>query len=158
MFCSPLDRTRQTAEILCTYLPLQATFDERLMEWDTGKWSGFMWEEIPEKWPDGYSRWETDPFNYRCPGGENYPDMIDRVTPFIESLKKLKETNIVIVSHGIIGRVMIGLILKHSPEQMMSYHQSNDTIIKLTQSPESVNAENFISGVGPYIGLPESNR
>ena len=46
LFASPLDRTRQTAEIVNQHLSLPIAFDERIMEWDCGDWSGHMYDEI----------------------------------------------------------------------------------------------------------------
>lgn len=43
---SPLDRTRQTAEIINQHLNLDITYDERIMEWHCGDWSGEMRDEV----------------------------------------------------------------------------------------------------------------
>ena len=154
LFSSPLDRTRQTSEILKHYISLEPTYDSRIMEWDTGHWSGFMWEEIPKNWPLEYEAWRQDPFNFNELGCESYPDMIERANPFVQELTLSKNNTIAVVSHGIIGRVMVGLLLKHSAKEMISYHQTNDTIIKVVMSGEKSKASHYISGEGPYGGLP----
>jgi len=153
-FSSPLDRTRQTSEILKHYISLEPVYDSRIMEWDTGHWSGFMWEEIPKNWPLEYEAWKQDPFNFNELGCESYPDMIERANPFVQELTLSKNNTIAVVSHGIIGRVMVGLLLKHSAKEMISYHQTNDTIIKVVMSGEKSKASHYISGEGPYGGLP----
>jgi len=154
LFSSPLDRTRQTSEILKHYISLEPIYDSRIMEWDTGHWSGFMWEEIPKNWPLEYEAWKQDPFNFNELGCESYPDMIERANPFVQELTLSKNNTIAVVSHGIIGRVMVGLLLKHSAKEMISYHQTNDTIIKVVISGEKFKASHFIGGEGPYEGLP----
>ena len=154
LLSSPLDRTRQTSEILKNYISLEPIYDSRIMEWDTGHWSGFMWEEIPKNWPIEYKAWRQDPFNFNDLGCESYLDMIERASPFVKELTLSRENTIAVVSHGIIGRVMIGLLLKHSAKEMVSYHQANDTIIKLVISGDKVDASHFIGGEGPYKGLP----
>ena len=154
LFSSPLDRTRQTSKILKHYISLEPIYDSRIMEWDTGHWSGFMWEEIPKNWPLEYEAWRQDPFNFNELGCESYPDMIERANPFVQELTLSKHNTIAVVSHGIIGRVMVGLLLKHSAKEMISYHQTNDTIIKVVMSGEKVKASHFIGGEGPYGGLP----
>ena len=154
LFSSPLDRTRQTSNILKKYISLEPIYDSRIMEWDSGHWSGFMWEEIHKNWPLEYESWRQDPFNFNELGCESYPDMIERANPFVQELQLSKENTIAVVSHGIIGRVMIGLLLKHSEKEMVSYHQTNDTIIKVEMSGEKVKASHFIGGEGPYGGLP----
>ena len=82
--------------------------------------------------------------------------MIERANPFVKELTLSKENTIAVVSHGIIGRVMIGLLLNHSPKEMVSYHQTNDTIIKVVMSGDKVEASHFIEGEGPYEDLPET--
>ena len=154
LFSSPLDRTRQTSNILKKYISLEPIYDSRIMEWDTGHWSGFMWEEIPKNWPLEYEAWRQDPFNFNDLGCESYPDMIERANPFVQELTLSKENTIAVVSHGIIGRVMIGLLLNHSPKEMVSYHQTNDTIIRVVMSGDKVEASHFIVGEGPYKDLP----
>ena len=154
LFSSPLDRTRQTSNILKNYISLEPIYDSRIMEWDTGHWSGFMWEEIPKNWPLEYEAWRQDPFNFNDLGCESYPDMIERANPFVQELTLSKENTIAVVSHGIIGRVMIGLLLNHSPKEMVSYHQTNDTIIRVVMSGDKVEASHFIGGEGPYKDLP----
>ena len=49
---------------------------------------------------------------------------------------------------------MIGLLLNHNPNEMISYRQANDTIIKVVMSENEVKATHFIKGAGPYEGLP----
>ncbi len=154
LFSSPLDRTRQTSDIIKNYISLEPIYDSRIMEWDTGHWSGFMWEEIPKNWPLEYEAWKQDPFNFSELGCESYPDMIKRAKPFVEELILLKEDTVAVVSHGIIGKVMIGLLLNHNPNEMISYRQANDTIIKVVMSENEVKATHFIKGLGPYEGLP----
>ena len=154
LFSSPLDRTRQTSKILKKYISLEPIYDSRIMEWDTGHWSGFMWEEIPKNWPLEYEAWKQDPFNFNELGCESYPDMIDRANPFIKELTLSKQNTLAVVSHGIIGRVMVGLLLNLNAKEMVSYHQTNDTIIKVVMSGDKVKASHFIGGEGPYKGLP----
>ena len=158
LFSSPLDRTRQTSDIIKHYISLEPTYDPRIMEWDTGHWSGFMWEEIPKNWPREYEAWKQDPFNFRELGCESYPEMIKRAKPFIKELILLKKDTIAVVSHGIIGKVMIGLLLNHNANEMASYHQANNTIIKVVMSEGNGEASHFVGGEGPHAGLPKTIR
>ena len=52
MFVSPLERTRQTAEIINRHLKLTPNYDDRIMEWDCGDWSGEMYAKVSVKWAD----------------------------------------------------------------------------------------------------------
>lgn len=154
MVASPLDRTRQTADLIDDRLKLGYQVDDRLKEWDCGDWSGEMWDTISDKWPAEFSAWQSDQFYYRGPGAENYPDMIARAQPFLSELMTTEFTKIAIVSHGMIGRVMIGTLLSMSPEEMLSFSQSNDTVIRVTVDDECYVPEYFMGGAGPHAGLP----
>ncbi len=154
MVASPLDRTRQTATIIGEYLGVSFEVDDRIKEWHCGDWSGEMWDEVPNKWPQEFAAWQADQFNYRGPGTENYPDMIDRAKPFLDEILATKFNKIAIVSHGMIGRVMVGTLLSMSPQEMFSFSQSNDTVFHLTQRESGFVAQHYIGGEGPYGGLP----
>lgn len=156
LVASPLDRTRQTASIINEHLGLEVSFDDRIMEWNCGDWSGEMWDEVAEKWPEEFAAWQEDPFNYRGPNCENYPDMIERARPFLEEMVNLPRKRIAIVSHGMIGRVMVGTLLEMSAEEMFTFGQTNDAIIQLTAQPGTWATQHFIGGEGPLPDLPPS--
>ena len=150
MVASPLDRTQQTATIIDQHLGISFATDDRLKEWDCGAWSGEMWDDLSEKWPQEFSNWHADQFYCRAPGGENYPDMIERATPFLEELLGTDYTTVAIVSHGMIGRVMIGTLLSMSPDQMLSFNQTNETVFRLGIGDKKVSVEHYVSGKGPF--------
>ena len=59
-------------------------------------------------------------------------------------------TTVAIVSHGMIGRVMIGTLLSMSPDQMLSFNQTNDTVFRLGIGDKKVSVEHYVSGKGPF--------
>ena len=154
MVASPLDRTRQTASIIGKHLGIDFDVDERIKEWHCGDWSGEMWDDVRVKWPEELAAWKSDQFYYRAPGAENYPDMIDRARPFLDDVLASEFGKIAIVSHGMIGRVMVGTLLSMSPEEMFSFSQANEMIFHLTQRDDAFLAQHYVAGEGPYGGLP----
>lgn len=154
LVASPLDRTRQTAEIINQHLDLEINFDDRIMEWDCGDWSGEMWDEVADKWPVEFAAWQADQFHYRGPGCENYPDMIERATAFLEELHDLPYQRLAVVSHGMIGRVMVGVLLDLSPDEMLTFGQNNDTVFHLSHQGDRYQTQHYVSGSGPFDGLP----
>lgn len=154
MVASPLDRTRQTAEIINGHLDLPVHYDERIMEWDCGDWSGEMWDQVADKWPEEFAAWQADPYHYRGPNCENYPDMIERARPFLDEILALPHTRIAIVSHGMIGRVMVSILLDMTIDEMFSFGQPNDVIFHLTQVEDRFATQHYIGGDGPHGGLP----
>ena len=155
LIASPLDRTQQTAKIITSHLAINYSVDDRLKEWHCGDWSGEMWDELADKWPDEFAAWQADQFNYRGPNAENYPDMIDRSEPLLNEILASDFDRIAIVSHGMIGRAMIGSLLAMSPEQMLSFGQTNDAIIQLSERADGFRVQHYLGGEGPRDGLPD---
>ena len=160
-FCSPLDRTRQTAEIIQSHVAADVTFDDRIKEWDCGDWSGHLYADLKTKWPDEWTAFEADRFNYRGPNCENYPDMIRRATPFVRELLDSPVRKIAVISHGLIGRVMIGTLLGYSDTEMMTISQPNDVIYLVSlrmgcEEPGRRTLHHFIAPDGPFPGTVET--
>ena len=153
LFVSPLDRTRQTADIINRHIDLPITLDERIMEWDCGDWSGYMYADVQVKWAREWDALEADRFNYRGPNCENYPDMIERARPFLDEIQKRADSNIAIVSHGMIGRVMVAQLLGLNEKETLNFQQANDVIFRVTLDEGSVEACHFVGGNGPVPGL-----
>jgi len=154
LFASPLDRTRQTAEIISRHLDLPIVHDERLKEWDSGDWSGWLYAEIERQWPSEWQAWRADPFHYRGPNCENYLDMIARSRPFLDELRGHPATSIAVVSHGMIGKAMIATLMDLDVEQTLSFHQPNDRVFRVILPADGpAQAQYFDAGDGPFDGL-----
>lgn len=89
-FCSPLNRTKQTAEILVPYL--NVIYDERLMERGLGDW-----ENTPN----------TDEKQFLMhnktipPNGETFEEFDGRILSFLEMIKNnYNDKKILVVTHG----------------------------------------------------------
>jgi broad specificity phosphatase PhoE len=153
MFASPLDRTRQTADIINQYVNVPVVHDDRIVEWDCGDWSGHLYDEVRVKWKNEWAALEADRFHYRGPNCENYPDMIQRSTPFLEELRLHKATNITVVSHGMIGRVMVSQILGLGETEMLGFSQPNDVVFRVTLERNQADIAHYVNGEGPFEGV-----
>ena len=155
LFASPLGRTRQTTEIVQRHVPIEAMFDERIMEWDCGDWSGHTWDDVQAKWTEEWAALEADRFHYRGPGCENFPDMIARTKPFLADVLARPFDEIGIVSHGLIGRVMIGVLMNFSESEMLKYTQPNDVVYRVCvprETSQPPQLDHFVGGEGPFPG------
>lgn len=157
IYVSPLDRTRQTADIINGYLDLEPVFDDRIMEWHCGDWSGEMYADIPNKWPDEWQALEADRFNFRPPNGENYPDMFERAKPFVDELLHTEHSHIAIVSHGMIGKVMFSYLMDYQPHEVLNIHQDNDMIFRVQVNDGETSISHYAAGRGPIEGIPEGS-
>lgn len=76
--CSPMRRTRQTAEILARAVGVPTAVDEDLREIDFGAWEGRTGPEVDHGWPGGLTAWRADPAT-APPGGESVTAVAHRV-------------------------------------------------------------------------------
>lgn len=98
VFCSPLLRAKQTAEIC--HLKDRAILDPDLVEWDYGDYEGLTNPEIKKMVPD----WNI--FTHGAPHGESLQDIQKRATRFIQKISSL-QGNICFFSSGHISRSII---------------------------------------------------
>lgn len=76
--CSPLMRTRQTAEAAAEVLGVPVTTDADLRELDFGDWEGLTAAEAQAKSPLAFRRWSAS-IDVKPPGGESIADVSTRV-------------------------------------------------------------------------------
>ena len=60
VYTSPLQRARETADIIGRALDVPVLPDERLQEYDVGDISGLTWEQVAEQYPEVMKRWAED--------------------------------------------------------------------------------------------------
>ena len=110
-FCSPMLRTRQTAErIFGKDLSHKVVFDERLQEINFGRWEKLTYEEISRNDPEMVASWAqyTD---FVFPEGESVAAFASRVDEMWNRLRQHEAHTVVVVTHGGIIRKMICLAL-----------------------------------------------
>ncbi len=108
IYCSPLGRTRKTAEIALDGNNIPIYFDERLKEINMGEWEGMKAEKVKEKYPKYYDKFWNAPDKYVPKTGESYPEVQDRVKDVLnEIVKNNSDETILIVSHGCASKIML---------------------------------------------------
>jgi broad specificity phosphatase PhoE len=153
LYSSPLNRARRSAEIVGRHLNLSVRYDDRIKEWNCGDWTGYLYDEVKVKWVEEWVAFEADHYHYRGPNCENYPDMIERSAPFVEELLKDPARNIAIVSHGIIGRVMVSMLLGLDARGTLSFRQPNDVLYRVTLDGDERAIDHYRGGEGPIPGV-----
>jgi broad specificity phosphatase PhoE len=115
-FVSPQKRARQTMAHIVVALSLPSEYvvmDRRLRELEFGVWESKPFWELKAS-PLYPADAETRYF-WRPEGGESYEDGVTRVRDFQKRLTRKS----IIVSHGAIGRSLIGEITKLSPSEIV---------------------------------------
>lgn len=158
LIASPLGRCVQTVNIINQHTELDLSFDDRIKEWHCGDWSGLMWDELSQTYPREWEAYQADRFHYRGPGCENFPDMIDRVQPFLKELVEDPAETIGIVSHGLVGRVMVSVMMDMGESETLAFRQANDVIYRITIKQGTKLLEHFIAGDGPVSGWIQADH
>ena len=116
LYASPLQRTRETAEIIATRLGLEITFHDDLIELDFGEWTGATFDSI--RADPRWLAWRTQRSLARIPGGETMRQVQRRI---VEALMEIGERHqgetVTVVSHGDVIRCALlfalGMPLDH---------------------------------------------
>ncbi len=115
---SPLGRATQTARILAKSVPIST--DPLLAEMGFGSAEGLEKEVFKELYPEPFfNLWHhADQYDPAAFGGETFESVERRAQNFLESLKSIPAgSKILIVSHGMILKIIFGLIWNHGLTQ-----------------------------------------
>jgi probable phosphoglycerate mutase len=111
IWSSPSTRTQQTVAIVCeilAYSYFDVKMDSRLIEIGLGDWEGRYYHDVIETHGPIFDE-DGRYFVRQAPGGEWYPQIVDRLTRWLNDLHPTKIA--IVISHGITTRVLRGLIV-----------------------------------------------
>ena len=94
IFCSPLKRARQTAEIINEDREINIIFDERLRERNYGEFEG------TSKSSFDYNEFWAYQKNMKYEKAENVQDFFKRINNFLDDITSKEYNNILIVCHA----------------------------------------------------------
>nr|WP_295112013.1 histidine phosphatase family protein [uncultured Caulobacter sp.] len=125
---SPLRRARNTAETIGARLGLPVALDERLVEIDVGEWSNRLREEVRGENPHLVG---DDAWGFHAPGGETYEGMMARLTGWLAEQAPEPERRLIVVSHGVAGRLLRGAYAGLSKAQILAQDIPQDAVYRL---------------------------
>ena len=135
VYCSPLDRTMETANIVARPHKLTPIQKDGLREISHGHWEGLSRKEVEENFPDEYIAWESDPFTFAPVEGESGISVLARALPVIrEIVLEHRGQNVLVVSHKATLRLLISSLLGFDAR---GYRD------RLDQSPACLNVLDF---------------
>jgi broad specificity phosphatase PhoE len=106
IYASPLQRTRESAEIVAERLGLPIVFRDDIIELDFGEWTGATFDSI--RGHPRWHAWNTQRSLAQIPGGETMRGVQHRAVDAMVDINErhLGET-VVLVSHGDVIRAML---------------------------------------------------
>ncbi len=156
LYCSPLKRAKQTAEIInsCLTNPLKVQPMDKLMEVDLPLWEKKTKQEVATQLAEDYRQWKENPhqFYMELPGGtKHYPvlSLYQQAQQFWqEIIPQHPNKTIAIVAHNGINRCSIMSAIGIPSDRYHSIQQSNCCI----------NVLNFTGGYGDAVQLESLNQ
>jgi alpha-ribazole phosphatase len=108
VYCSDLQRTRRSADILAAPHGLRAMALAGLREFAMGRWEGLTAEEIRASAPEAFAAWMGDVGRFQFPGGENLDQVAARAWAAFEDIVAAHEgEQVAIVAHGGSNRAIL---------------------------------------------------
>jgi broad specificity phosphatase PhoE len=115
IYSSPMQRTRETAEILADRLGLSIRYREDVIEIDYGEWTGLTFDQIrrDERW----QMWSRSRGIAAIPGGESWRQVQERVVGALFDLQQAHpDGSVAIVSHGDVIKAALLFALGMPPD------------------------------------------
>ena len=107
IYSSPLSRACNTVKGVADALNLPINMENKLTEFDFGKWEGLTHEKIKNSFDDGYSKWARDPGVFIPDGGESMAQLQARVVEKIKEIGKKEDGKTVLIgSHSSVIRAL----------------------------------------------------
>jgi len=159
VYCSSLQRAKQTAEVILSHLPgsLELQPVDNLIEIDLPLWEKLHKSDVVEKFPEDYRCWKERPHEFcmviPTPEGskEHFPVLAlhQQAQQFWqEILPRHQGKTILIVAHNGINRCLISTAIGIPPARYHSIRQSNCCI----------NVLNFTGAWGEQVQLESLNQ
>lgn len=106
LWCSPLLRARETADIVAERIGLTPREDARLMETDAGDWTDRLFVDVQAEDPDGFAGFIDGRPDFAFPGGESFAQQGQRVGAALADVE-LGPLPALVVCHGVVIRIAL---------------------------------------------------
>ena len=129
IFASPLGRAVATARACADRVGHAVVEIAELGELDNGGMAGLTNAEIDRQFPGELARRAADKYRWRFPGGESYADADLRATAALRRIAGAGVRRPLIVSHEMIGRMLLRNLLGLDPGEALRRGQPNDVVL-----------------------------
>lgn len=138
IFASPLGRAQDTAAVVADALGIEVATLPNLAEMHHGAMAGMTASEADAKFPGLRTSREQDKYRWRFPDGESYADVDQRAALAVEKIRRSGRLRPLVVSHEMIGRMLVRQLAGLPPEQMLGRRQPHDLVYAVTPSTGEV--------------------
>ena len=156
MLSSPMQRTRQTADVIAQRLGTSYDLHEGLLEASFGAWEGLTYKEAVERDPDGFTAWLGDP-TFRAGGtGDSMHGMRERMDGVRDALREEHAGRTVLaVTHLTPIKMLLQSVLELPLDGLFRTEVMPASVTVLTWYPDGrgvVRLLNGLPGTNAYVG------
>jgi len=106
LWCSPLLRARETADVVARVTGLDPREDARLAETDAGDWTDRSFAEVRSESPDAFAAFLAGDAVFAFPGGESLAHQQERVGAALAEIQR-GELPALVICHGMVIRAAL---------------------------------------------------
>lgn len=129
IFASPLSRTMETAQAIAAFQLRRPIQHDGLLDLNYGAWEGKSTTEVAREDGKRYREWLTHPGHVRIPQGETLQDLRQRAYAALNELAPQDSAApVVLVSHDMVGRILVCTVLDLSNNSIWRISQDNTGI------------------------------
>lgn len=137
VYCSPLQRAKETAEELAKTLnlDLEPVVIADLTEDQVGEWEGKSIAQTRQDFPQEFETWQKNADDFRFPGGESFQEIQERSYSKILEISKKEmgygASNLFIVTHGDPIRTTVSKIMEAPINAKNEFTVDNGSVTSL---------------------------
>ncbi|HTZ63466.1 MAG TPA: histidine phosphatase family protein [Solirubrobacteraceae bacterium] len=106
LWCSTLQRARETAEVVAERLGMEIAYDARLAETDAGDWTDLLFSEVQAQAPELFAKFLAGDPSFAFPGGESFAQQEERVASALQDVEA-GALPALVICHGMVIRAAL---------------------------------------------------
>jgi len=158
--CSPVRRTRESAEIVAAELGLPLEEEPGFAEMEFGAWDGLTFLEVAEQHKESFEAWLGD-LDAAPPGGESFRTVEARVMAGLDRvLEEHAGRTVVVVSHVTPIKTLVASTLEAPLDAVfrMELSPASVTVISFYPDPAAPDGSGFRASMRLFNALPPGDR
>ncbi len=129
IYSSPIQRAKQTAEIVAKHNSLDLSFDDRLIELDMGKFTGMKYDEIFNTHGNVFMKFYSGDVEIAHNGVETFAEVKKRVLSIVDlCLNEHQDQNVLLVTHMDPIKAMLSTVMELKPESLFELIIANASL------------------------------
>ncbi len=129
IYSSPIERAKNTAEIIGKHISIDVRIDDRLIELDMGKFTGRPYDEIFSSHGNVFMKFYRGELEIAHNGVETFEQVKRRILDIVDHvIENHPDENVVLVTHMDPIKAMLSTVVSLSPENLVELIIANASL------------------------------